>query len=217
MVYSLTWFPDVFERANLKYSECTDWRNRGRGEMGVVRGVMIHHTAGARKYNMPSLDLLMKGRSDLSGPLAQLGLGRDGTFYIIAAGRANHAGEGKWRGITSGNSSFIGIEVENAGTEDDPYPDVQMEALRRGVAAILKHVGAEASMVCGHKEYAPKRKIDPLWDMPKFREQVAALLGAAVPPAIPIPAIDAILRPTRRRGARGPFVTQLQTLSLIHI
>ena len=29
-------------------------------------------------------DRAITGRSDLSGPLAQLGLGRDGTFYVIA-------------------------------------------------------------------------------------------------------------------------------------
>lgn len=212
MVYSLTWFPDIFDSAHLKYSEYPDWRNRGRGDMGLVRGVMIHHTAGARTYNMPSLNLLVKGRSDLPGPLAQLGLGRDGTFYIIAAGRANHAGKGQWRGIKTGNSSFIGIEVENAGTADDPYPEVQMDALRRGVAAILRKIGADATMVCGHKEFAPDRKIDPLWDLPPFREQVAQLLAGTAPPARPIPAHDDQARPTLRRGARGAFVTRLQEL-----
>ena len=31
------------------------------------------------------------------------GLGRDGTWFIVAAGRANHAGVGAWKGITAGN------------------------------------------------------------------------------------------------------------------
>jgi hypothetical protein len=39
-------------------------------------------------------------RPDLSGPLAQLCLGRDGAFYIIAAGRAYHAGAGNWQGVS---------------------------------------------------------------------------------------------------------------------
>ena len=169
MVYSLTWLPEILDRANLKFSEVAEWRTRGRAEMGRVRGVMIHHTGVNAGGNMPTLNSLIRGRPDLRGPLANLGLGRDGTFYIVAAGRANHAGTGVWRGITSGNGSFIGIEVENRGTPDDRYPDVQLDALCRGVAAILKHIGAEASMVCGHKEYAPARKIDPLWDMPAFR------------------------------------------------
>src|SRR5580700_4344959 len=52
------------------------------------------------------------------GPLAQLGLGRDGTFYVVAAGRCNQAGQGSWQGVTTGNSSFIGIEAENTGLSD---------------------------------------------------------------------------------------------------
>ena len=111
MVFSLTWLPGVLKAAGLKVAEVDGWRSRGRAEMGTVRGVICHHTAGSATGNMPTLDLLIKGRSDLSGPLAQLGLGRDGTYYVIAAGRANHAGVGRWRGIDTGNSSFIGIEA----------------------------------------------------------------------------------------------------------
>lgn len=212
MVYALSWMPDALQRAGLKFAEITDWRTRGRADMGVVRGVMIHHTAGSPRGNMPTLDLLIKGRADLAGPLAQLGLGRDGTFYVIAAGRCNHAGAGKWKGVTTGNSSFIGIEVENCGTPADVYPDIQIEALRRGVAALLAHIGTEASMVCGHREYAlpPGRKIDPLFPMAEFREQVAGIMARGVPPAPQIPVRDAQARPTLRRGAEGPFVKALQ-------
>ena len=213
MVYSLTWLPEALQKAGLKISEVPDWRTRGRAEMGRVRGVMVHHTVGQRTGNMPSLNLLIRGRPDLNGPLAQLGLGRDGTFYIIAAGKANHAGDGEWRGIKhTGNSNFIGIEAENAGTPDDPWPDAQMDALRRGVAAILQYIGADSTMVCGHKEYAPTRKKDPLWEMAPFRESVAALMAGGVPAAPLIPATDERLRPTIRRGATGAIVQTLQGL-----
>jgi N-acetyl-anhydromuramyl-L-alanine amidase AmpD len=123
--------------------------------------------------------LVTKGRPDLAGPLAQLHLARDGTFTVIAAGRANHAGAGSWRGITTGNSSFVGIEAENAGDGTDPWPDVQMDAYARGVAAILNHVGASSSMAVGHKEYAlpPGRKIDPSFNMVAFRTKVQAYLS----------------------------------------
>src|SRR5262245_62937115 len=97
-VYALTWLPAVLEAAGLKVAEVPGWRERGRADMPNVRGVMCHHTATARGGNMPTLELLVAGRAaangapGLAGPLAQLGLGRDGTFYVIAAGRANHAG-----------------------------------------------------------------------------------------------------------------------------
>ena len=223
MVFSLTWLPDVLERAGLKVAEQPGWRTRGHGDMGTVRGVICHHTAGPKNGNMPSLGIVTNGRPGLDGPLAQLGLGRDGTFFIIAAGRASHAGAGKWEGITSGNSSFIGIEAENTGLANDhPWPAVQMDAYARGVAAILQHIGAGSIMAAGHLEYALPvgRKPDPSFSvgdraariqaMKDFRAQVAAIMGGSAPAAVPIPREDAKSRPTLRRGARGDAVKELQ-------
>src|SRR5215831_13811594 len=180
MANSLIWLPDVLKGAGLKVALVDGWQDRGNGDVGRIFGVLCHHTAGPKNGNMPSLNTLVKGRPDLPGPLAQLGLGRDGTYFVVAAGRCNHAGAGLWKGVTTGNSSFIGIEAENTGNNDDlPWPEVQMDAYRRGVAAILKKIGADASMCAGHKEYAlPKgRKDDPTFDMDAFRAGVAAILG----------------------------------------
>ena len=165
--------------------------------------------------NMPSLRTLIDGRSDLPGPLAQLGLGRDGTFYVIAAGRCNHAGAGEWRGVTTGNSSFIGIEAENTGKHGDfPWPDVQINCYRRGVAAILQHIGCGSEFCAGHKEYAlPKdRKNDPLFDMNAFRADVAAIMNGLAPTPILIPSVEPVGRgrPTLRRGAFGDLVRAIQ-------
>lgn len=211
MAFSLTWLAQVLKDAGLKVAEQPGWQDRGRGPMATVRGVICHHTAGPKTGIMPSLKVVTDGRSDLPGPLCQLGLGRDGTWFIVAAGRANHAGGGVWKGIATGNSSFIGIEAENMGTSADPWPDVQMDSYRRGVAAILKQLGADASMCCGHKEYAlPRgRKSDPSFDMDKFRADVTAIMGGA-PVAPPIPAKDATDRPTLRRGAKGDLVKIIQ-------
>jgi len=213
MAFSMTWLPEVLSDAGLKVAEVPEWRTRGRGEMGALRGVMCHHTATPASVpgNMPSLNLITNGRPDLSGPLAQLGLGRDGTFYVVAAGRANHAGAGSWQNVSTGNSSFIGIEAENSGGDDDPWHPKQLDAYQRGVAAILKKIGAPAQMCCGHKEYAmPRgRKPDPSFDMDSFRARVEVLMaGAALPEAIP--AEDSARRPTLRRGDRGDSVTKVQ-------
>ncbi len=212
MAFSLTWLAEVLEDAGLKVAEQPGWRTRGRGDVGTVRGVMCHHTAGPLNGIMPSLGIVTNGRPDLAGPLAQLCLGRDGTFFVVAAGRANHAGMGNWQGITSGNSSFIGIEAENTGLTNDPWPDVQIDAYRRGVAAILKKIGANAVMCCGHKEYAlpAGRKSDPSFDMSDFRQQVGALVAGTAPLPTVIPAVDTQGRPTLRRGARGDLVKQIQ-------
>jgi hypothetical protein len=55
---------------------------------------------------------------------------------------------------------------------------VQVDAYHRGVAAILKKIGAGANMCSGHKEYAlpAGRKIDPTLDMNEFRQRVSALM-----------------------------------------
>jgi len=215
MSFSLTWMPDVLESAGLKVALVPGWEDRGRAEMGDVAGVICHMTVGPRNGNMPSLQVLIDGRSDLPGPLSQLGLGRDGTYYVIAAGRCNHAGAGSWQDIALGNSRFIGIEAENTGRADDPWPEVQMEAYRRGVAAILKHLGRTESFCAGHKEYAlPKgRKGDPNFDMEAFRAAVAALLSPNAPPPTLIPLSETAAnggRRTLRRGDRGELVEFLQ-------
>jgi hypothetical protein len=219
MIFSLTWLPGVLKEAGLKVALVDGWESRGRREMGPVAGVMCHHTVGPRTGNMPSLRTLINGRSDLPGPLAQLGLGRDGTYYVIAAGRCNHAGEGMWKGITTGNMSFIGIEGENAGVPDDRWPHVQMDAYQRGVAAILKHIGRSADFCCGHREYAlPKgRKPDPLFDMEAFRSSVAAILSGTSPVPVLIPTAEpsapagaSMVRQTLRRGHTDELVRKIQ-------
>jgi peptidoglycan hydrolase-like protein with peptidoglycan-binding domain len=216
MPFSLTWLPRVLENAGLKVATEFGWENRGRGEMGSVLGVMCHHTGDTRSGNMPSLGVLVNGRSDLPGPLAQLGLGRDGTYYVIAAGRCNHAGPGSWKGLTMGNSNFIGIEAENRGRASDAWPPVQRTAYIHGVAAILRHVRRGADFCVGHREWAPGRKKDPIFDMNAFRASVAHVLNGSTPPLGLIPREEPSGpagrpgRPTLRRGMKGAHVLELQ-------
>ena len=223
-MHSLTWLPDVLKMAGLKVSVVPGWENRGRRDVGRIFGVICHHTAGPKTGNMPSLNTLINGHSTLPGPLAQLGLGRDGTYFVIAAGRANHAGKathngkGILKGLTNGNSNFIGIEAENTGLKTDlPWPEVQMDAYRRGVAAILKHIGQGKDFCVAHKEYAPGRKIDTLFDMDAFRLTVGEIMTGTAPAPTMIPAVeppakpgDAPGRPTLRRGMTGELTRQVQ-------
>lgn len=227
MPHSLIWLPEVLKNAGLKVATVEGWQDRGHGDVGNIFGVICHHTAGAKTGNMPSLNLLINGRkarpatatspavSALNGPLSQLGLGRDGTYYVIAAGKCNHAGAGIWQGLSNGNSNFIGIEAENTGLANDlPWPDVQVKAYHRGVAAILKHIGRGAEFCAGHSEYALPlgRKTDPSFDMALFRVNVAAILGGTAPPLVLIPPSEpaGLNRPTLRRGDTGKLVEQVQ-------
>jgi len=222
MPFSLTWLPRVLNDAGLKVSLVDGWEERGLGDVGNIFGVMCHHTGvkNPSKLNMPTLKSLRDGRKAepgldaLPGPLAQLGLGRDGTYFVIAAGRAAHAGKGSFKGV-SGNRQFIGIEAENSGSSNDPWPAVQLEAYQRGVAAILKHLGKDESFCCGHKEYAPGRKDDPSLNMNAFRLAVGTFRNGATVPSL-IPAIEppppsgGEPRPTIRRPMKNEFVRRLQ-------
>ncbi len=220
MSYALDWLETVLRDAGLRVAVENGWQTAGRGEMGKVRGVMCHHTANSNTgYNFPSHDLLIKGRpqsdgSFLHGPLANLALGRDGTFYVLAAGRANHAGKGNWQGEAKdqdmGNWQFIGIEAENNGV-GETWPEVQMTAYAHGVAALLKKIGADPIMCCGHKEYAPHRKNDPTFDMNIFRADVTRIMASGAKPPL-VPAVDEHQRPTLKRGAGGDTVKDLQKL-----
>ncbi len=210
----VTWLPDVLRGAGLKVSLVPGWETRGHDTLGRILGVICHYTATPdASRNMPTLDLLIRGREDLPGPLCQLGLGRDGTFYVVASGRANHAGRGEWNGITTGNTNFIGIEAENSGRSNDPWPAVQVDAYHRGVAAILREVGRTAASCCGHREYAlpSGRKSDVNLEMDQFRQRVATILTGVEPPVlIPSAETGGRARPTLRRGDGGQFVTELQ-------
>jgi len=94
-----------------------------------------------------------------------------------------------------------------------------MDAYRRGVAAILKHVGRNADFCCGHKEYAlpPGRKPDPLFDMDAFRSGVTRILDGTAPSPSLIPAAEPPAgqgapagRPTLRRGSTHELVKVIQ-------
>jgi hypothetical protein len=169
----LTWLADVLRDAGVTVVEHDGWKTRGASTI-KPKGIVCHHTAGPARGDAPSLNVCINGRSDLPGPLCHIVLARSGTAHVIAAGRANHAGIGGWHGLV-GNSSVIGIEAENTG-RGEPWPAVQVASYVTICAAICRHLGLGAEMVCGHKEWTP-RKIDPYGiEMKDFRKRVAAQL-----------------------------------------
>lgn len=169
----LTDLADACRASGLRVVEEPAWRTRGHGPMTAVRGLMWHHTAGPRSGNMPSLTVLRDGRPGLEGPLSQLGLARDGTVHVIAAGKAYHAGSGEWPGLT-GNSDCIGIEAESVGDGTDWTPQ-QRDAMPRLSKALCARYRVPTTRVIAHREWAPTRKIDPAGiDMRALRAATAA-------------------------------------------
>lgn len=211
---------DVLRSARVPVTEVAGWKTRGFQGRGLasVQGIVVHHTAtpwtGANQsQSYPTLNVVRDGYAGLPGPLAQLGVGRDGTWFVIAAGLANHAGtvlEPRF-----GNSNSIGIEVEAAGTGDKrDFSNAQMDSLTRGVRALNARYGG---FILGHKEIcSPKgRKIDPAFDMNAFRNAVKTPTPTtpappAPKPAAPAPAPATPAAPTLSRGSTGNAVTLMQ-------
>lgn len=171
----LTDLADACRKSGLTVVEVDGWRTRGHGQLRGVHTIVCHHTATPKSAagDYPSLRIVRDGRSDLPGPLSQLGLGRSGTVYVIAAGVAWHAGathlqrQDNWRSI--------GIEAEHDGVSS--WPPVQHAAYVRLVAALVEHYEVPLSNVQGHKEVAEPsgRKVDPNFDMTDFRRRVRRL------------------------------------------
>jgi hypothetical protein len=145
--------------------------------------VLCHHTASSSN-GQAAIPLLVNGRSDLPGPLCQLSLDRQGVVYVVAAGRANHAGVAKPSGTVAGgdgNVLYIGIEAQNEGT-GEPWPKAQYDAYVTLCAALCVEItGNSVNTVRAHKETSVTGKIDPAgptpyestFDMDKFRARVA--------------------------------------------
>jgi hypothetical protein len=159
----------------LTVREVPGWQTRGSTDFNPRGHVCHHDVIGDQAGNHDRVPpIIIEGRPDLDGPLANFWLERDGDVHLVAAGRANHAGTGGWRGL-SGNSSVWGTEANSLGVPTDPWPEVQLEAWYKLCAATCDFSGFSPVMVCGHKEWAPTRKTDPhSIQMAGFRTKVAA-------------------------------------------
>lgn len=185
-----TGIADRLRNRGLKVVEIAGWKTRGSSYFSP-QGSVDHHTAGSSRGNAPSLAVCTYGRAGLSGPLCNVLIGRDNTCYVIAAGRANHAGRGGWNGLRY-NSSVYGVERENVGyAAREPWrPDQSFVA---GIVhAALIEGRASAQNVCEHKEWAPSRKIDAHTilgrDMRHFVGEIHKLwAGQAAPAPTPPP------------------------------
>ena len=187
----LTDLAAVCRTSGLTVIEVQGWSTRGYAGQSLVRvsGDLWHHTAtsSARNYTSgaPTLGMLTNGRSDLAGPLCNLALGRGGEVYVVAAGVANHAGEGAAPGfpVNMGNHYLIGIEMESSGVAPWDWTTAQLDAAPRLGAALerayMQDLPPEMRLQLAHYEYSSAGKIDPAgWPggMDGFRASINAIL-----------------------------------------
>jgi hypothetical protein len=160
--------------------EESGWRTRGNLPF-TPEGIIVHHTGGNRIGDAPSLYVVRdrgRPRDDIPPPLCNILLARSGVAHIVAALKANHAGLGNSYVLeqvrqdippagdatvlhpsddVSGNQWFYGIEVQNTGVADDPYPPVQIEALVRCCAALCSSYGWTNARVINHREWTARK------------------------------------------------------------
>ncbi len=164
--------------------------------------VIIHHTA--QHSTDETLKTFTLPRTQVS---AHYVIGRDGrTFHLLNDYlRAWHGGVARWGNDNDVNSSSIGIELDNDGTE--PFAEPQIKSLLVVLRYLKKTYNIPAANFIGHSDIAPTRKNDPsasfpwkrladngfgLWyDEAALRDTVAGAPAAAFFPA---PA-DSTVRP----------------------
>jgi hypothetical protein len=118
---------DRCQRDGVRIALQSGWDSHDAGgSFGPWVGGLIHHDASSTASGTwGALGIIIGGRSDVPGPLAQ-GQAARGTvpqIAVVTAGRGNHAGAGgPFRtdsGVTipldSGNRWLIGLEVANNG------------------------------------------------------------------------------------------------------
>lgn len=172
--------------------ESPQYHNRNhKGAWGPVNGVLIHHTVTSGHDR--TVSICRTGHSTLPGPLCHGVICKKGEIHVVGYGRANHAGLGDDDVLqavineaplppdneanTDGNRHFYGFECENLGDGKDPWPAVQLDAIKKASAAIARHHGWNERSVIGHLEWQPG-KVDPRgfsmdWMRGEIKDQIA--------------------------------------------
>ena len=189
------WMAEEYRRAGLKVVEIDGWKNRGRpASTGNFdpRGPKTNHHTGTKTSatkKAPTLQTVIQGRDDLPGPLAQKVIGFDGTVYVVAAGRCNHAGKVGKRGVTGmpygadGNALALGDEVDTNGTQ--VLNKEQRAALAKVNAVDLMHFDRGTDYAHRHQDISGSGK----WDIgslttPQVRADAAAAIKVLTTPPV---------------------------------
>lgn len=118
--------------------------------------IIIHHTA------QDSLQKTLRTFTSLKTKVsAHYVISRDGKVVHMLNDylRAWHAGNSSWGKDTDINSSSLGIELDNNGSE--PFSDIQINSLLALLTKLKKDYNIPTQNIIGHSDIAPSRKVDP--------------------------------------------------------
>lgn len=187
-----TFLPEVLRAFGLEVRVLDGAFNRGHGDFGAIKGIIIHHI-GSDRYDAWNI-----ARHPTLGLCSQLHLSREGVVTLCGVGIAWHAGRGSYKGwpTNDANRVSIGIEAESNGTS--PWPKAEMDAYYKLCAAILWFLGKRATTdtLLSHWEYSleaqgkwdpgagvghgPRHKYDyaAMMNMNNFRAEVNKIIDA---------------------------------------
>jgi hypothetical protein len=207
---SASTFASLLRTEGVTVVEVGSWKTHNRnskGPWGPVHGVLIHHTV--TRGTATTVKICRDGHSALPGPLCHGVIAKDGRVHLVGYGRANHAGLGDPDVLTAviaetkppadneatvdGNRHFYGFECENLGDGKDPWPDAQIEAIVRVIAAICRYHDWSARRALRHLDWQPG-KIDPRgpgmdWDdiLTRVTKRLSVDKPSTPKPAVPKP------------------------------
>lgn len=131
----VSWLFDVLRQV-VPVVEHPGWRSRGNGIL-APRACVWHHD-GSPPGASPNVPRYIATQVEAGKPGANIWVGLDGTWHLIAAGLTYHAGP-----VLPGkpdNSTSFGIETDHTTGESWSGVDL-LGSLRVGTAAILRHLG----------------------------------------------------------------------------
>lgn len=146
--------PQNPQEAMLNYGE--NWVGTTNFNLRKPNFVVIHHTAqDSVEHTLKTFTL---PRTSVS---AHYVIADNGEIYHMLNDyyRAWHAGTGKWGNDTDLNSSSIGIELDNNGSE--PFSEAQISSLINLLTILKEKYKIPTANFIGHSDLAPSRKVDP--------------------------------------------------------
>lgn len=151
------WLGGVLHGAGCRVVEHDGWRQRGHGDFSDLRSVVWHHDASPVGPSPGVPGFMLRNWAKAS---ANCWVALDGTWHLLAAGVAYHAGK-----VLPGKpDNFESIGVETDHTTGETWSGVVLlDSLRRGTAGILARLEVDQTGLEFHKTVCspPGRKTDP--------------------------------------------------------
>lgn len=171
--------------ASSRFKVRTDVRSANYGPNAMNNppwGLMLHHTAGDERSDIPTLTRPGTGVSSNDY------INKQGVVFELVPfpRRAWHAGardaSRAGRYFYDGNTYYWGIEIENYGNGRDPYPRVQIDAVVWRCRQLRKRWPNidHPEQIFRHRDFSPSRKVDPSNNFP-FEEVRRRIMAASDP------------------------------------